>query len=190
MASGSSSSWPAFLPIPGLQLRPRRPVPGSVPVDESIDERVTRRGQSLTQSPSPGTILWAMRNLPSFFLPEKKKNHGQNLMSRATAANPRTRVRERDQSKSRRRKRAGARAEGRGGTCRAARAGDEGIDWGRGAKPREVRAGAARSGILSLFFFFLTWRRRARFFPAAPTSNHEPHATERRQRDGVGGPRF
>ena len=174
-----------------MQLRPRRPVPGSVPVDESIDERVTRIGQSLTQSPSPGTILWAMRNLPSFICLKKKKNHGQNLMSRATAANPRTRVRERDQSKSRRRKRAGARAEGRGGTCRAARAGDEGIDWGRGAKPREVRAGAARSGILSLFFFFLDLEKKGPVFSRRQhASNHEPHATERRQRDGVGGPRF
>ena len=165
MASGSSSSWPAFLPIPGLQLRPRRPVPGSVPADESIDERVTRIGQSLTQSPSPGTILWAMRNLPSFFLPEKKKNHGQNLMSRATAANPRTRVRERDQSKSRRRKRAGWRGQkvGVGHAGRHERGTRVLIG---GAAPSLVRCEPARRAReSSLFFFFLTWRRRARFFP-------------------------
>ena len=166
MASGSSSSWPAFLPIPGLQLRPRRPVPGSVPADESIDERVTRIGQSLTQSPSPGTILWAMRNLPSFFLPEKKKKSrtepdvtGHGSQPTHTGAGKRSiKVQETEKSGL-------ARAEGRGGTCRAARAGDEGIDWGRGAKPREVRAGAARSGILSLFFFFLDLEKKGPVFP-------------------------
>ena len=168
MASGSSSSWPAFLPIPGLQLRPRRPVPGSVPADESIDERVTRIGQSLTQSPSPGTILWAMRNLPSFFLPEKKKkkkNHGQNLMSRATAANPRTRVRERDQSKSRRRKRAGWRGQkvGVGHAGRHERGTRVLIG---GAAPSLVRCEPARRAReSSLFFFFLDLEKKGPVFP-------------------------